>query len=257
MMTPNSKISICLILSASICLQLVHATIDSGNIFGSIISSTAVIPEPGCSASVLNSRWLLTAADCSFEPRDAVYIHRHSRPGSYVATHVLQLHRHPEFEDNPITHNIALIQVSAPLKNMEPVRLYTGISPAYGIRILSGGYRYPGRQRLGGEPFFAVENTTVAHTSSIQSCWKENEILPRHIDYLISTGPKSELSGLEGGPMFIDSFDGSLIQVAVHSQGSCGTLIAPHVSWISSLVGSNLQLGNVAPSHKLRSGKSW
>lgn len=231
-------------------LQVVHGAVSPNNL---ILSSTAAIQNNGsrwsCTASVLNERWVLTAAHC-VEPwkqniGGAVRVGGMTAHGQ-IHSYVKRVIQHPAYlRATGLLHDIAVVEIDPPLKAPQPVQLYAGETLAIGQKLVLAGYG-----NCGSWPSYFVQRLTkksrvVANCNclrrKIASCRRKK--LNRSTDFrsaIFSTNDRS-CNGDSGGPIFARSSNSSFKQVGVHS-GSClcnakcscsmHTSVSWHLNWI-------------------------
>lgn len=210
-------------------LQLVNGAVSPDN---SILSSTVAIQTNGsrwgCSASVLNERWVLTAAHC-VQPwmqnvGGAIRVGGMTAHGQ-IHSYVKRVIQHPAFHPERNTlHDIAVVEIDPPLKAPHPVQLYGGKRLAIDQKLVLGGYGNCGSWPSDFVQRFTTKSKVVAYCN----CSRQKianfryKRLGRSTDFrsmIFSTNDKT-CSGDSGGPVFARMSTSSFKQVGVHS-GSC------------------------------------
>lgn len=281
---------LCLITIANgSCPEVVRQAIVAGQneVDERLLSFSAVIHDSTgtCTATVINERWLLTAAHCSYAKGAKVRVGRRSRDGD-ADTYVSKFIPHPRFTKRALLHDIAVVEVAPPLEagSFEPVALNMGSGGAdvgVGIpedtwtRTAGYGESKPGTSNTGMGVFRRVDLPIVSITKCAVALEKHNYRAPvafNTSNYVCAgyDGPDScggdTCSGDSGGPLVVkQKSSGDYLQIGVTSAGAkCGTekvpgvytAVAGHAEWIAQSITGSINLVNAFESETTSSPPS-
>lgn len=218
-----------------------------------------------CSATVLNDRFLLTAAHCDYAPGAAVRVAVRRNRGETDAK-VLKFLKHPLYTGKSILHDIAVVEIDPPLSGSPRVRLHVGppVPPGTFVRAAGYGVDRPDFKSMpvgkAGMGVFRRVDLPVVSTADCKKRLTRNNIqLPPEFtneNYVcagfIDPGHcgGDTCVGDSGGPIVVKRGDGGYVQVGLTSAGSgCGgasnlpgiyTNVGSHAGWVKKTAGSVL-----------------
>ena len=231
--------------------------------YGPILGFTASIRgnKGSCSGSVINERWLLTAAHCGNLLGGKVRVARTNikRGDDEVDAYVTRVVRHPKFDLHREAHDIALVCVLPPLLLSAKVQLYAGNKLPQGTQIFSSGYGRCGpRNREEGRKV-TVRKSELKDFISLKQCWMKSRPVNLDLDkYLIcATSDTSQCKGDSGGPTVVQgTHPGTYVQIGVNAR-SCkhrkpphhmfGTSVSSHIKWIRHVCKGNVNITDQVP----------
>ncbi len=232
-----------------------------------LLSFSAVIHDFSgtCTATILNSRYLLTAAHCAYTVGAAVHARTPERKGDPDAK-VVNFISHPKYTRNSIIHDIAVVEVDPPLENVEYVTLHNGSPPKPESYARAAGYgvNKPETSNDGMGVFRRVDLPIVSMKRCLKALADANYRAPPQFTsknyicagYLgLDSCGGDTCSGDSGGPLCVKRDDDSkpYVQIGVTSAGAtCGgeqvpgiyTSVAGHAHWIASTVTGDVQFAN-------------
>ena len=228
-----------------------------------LLSFSAVLHDSTgtCTATILNNRYLLTAAHCAYEPGTAVHATTPERKGEPDAK-IIRFISHPKYTRNSIFHDVAVVEVDPPLEDVKFVTLHNGAPPKPKSFARAAGYgvNRPSAENDGMGVFRRVDLPIVDMNLCTKALGEANYRPPPQFtskNYICAgyLGADScggdTCSGDSGGPLVVKR-DGEkkYVQIGVTSAGAtCGgqqvpgiyTSVAGHVQWIASIVSGDIQ----------------
>lgn len=226
-----------------------------------MLAFSAVISDATgtCTATVINERYLLTAAHCDYRPGADVRVGAADRTSKPVAS-VISFTPHPLYSQRSILHDIAIVEIAPPLPDAPRARLHRGPAPPTGLFVRAAGYGvntadYRSVPNNGMGMFRRVDLPIVGVDACARQLKAHNIRVPPSFtaDNYVCAGfiePDNcggdTCNGDSGGPLCVRSKkDSKYVQLGITSAGSgCGdenvpglyTNIAGHSEWIESTV---------------------
>lgn len=198
----------------------------------------------GCVSTLIEPNWLLTAAHCVTEGRSDLDIARHLEAEYPVE----KIYRHP-------SKDIALVQLSEPITNGKPVKLYTNTDEAGKTVVLVGNGSFGN-----GLDGVTVKDGKIRGANSTVI-----ETRPNNLVFLFDA-PDTALSlegisgpGDSGGPAFLEIENILYVAGVSSAQGTMGlkegqygvkeyySRVSTHYSWIREIIDNTRP--NPVPGH--------
>ncbi len=233
-----------------------------------------------CSASVLSSRWILTAAHCQVPKGATVYVGG-QRLNDGARHTVESVFSHPDFKSEinrtgnsvnavRIVNDVALLRLSRPISKARPITLninHTG--PPAGTVVRATGYGQKST-RVHSKRLRMVDITLLATEECRRRFSKagRREIangLNGDINVCIGGDEQCQggvCFGDSGGPVVGRNVDGELLQLGVVSYGDtvCGSWdsadvyvkVSQYIPWIQEVTGGAATVGNWGTAGKIK-----
>jgi secreted trypsin-like serine protease len=196
--------------------------------------------EQGCGGSLIDSRWVVTAAHCINSYSNFVRVGSIDRTSGGQVIAVTQRIVHPAYNPNTLANDIALLQLATPAVGIAPIPVST-VTPAIGSVVRQMGWGSTVSTGNGGSQFLMQLNSDVLPLANCTRNTGAGNVCVR------GTTTASACWGDSGGPA---TFNGTLIG-AVSGAGnplgnpaSCSvnvlyTNVAQYRNWIYQNVSTN------------------
>jgi secreted trypsin-like serine protease len=192
-----------------------------------------------CGASVVGTRWLLTAAHCQVKEGEWAIINRsHLQAVGGAKLRVEHVYIHQQYDPDSHDNDISLLKLSGDISGgISPLSF--AAPPATGVRVTTAGW---GLTTENGKQSLELREVTVPVVASKQCKSSYGNLT----DNMICAGEagKDSCQGDSGGPLFIDSASGAQ-QIGIVSYGvGCGRSGYPGVytevdryrNWINTTI---------------------
>jgi len=240
------KLAICLVLAiaASAYADCGRSASSSGRVISGTTAKRGAWPwqilmlfngRPGCGGTIVNSRWIVTAAHCIYRKRASgiqIRVGEHNiqaREGSEITIQAERIVQHPSYNPRNLDNDIALIKVNRPIqfnKYVQPACL-TSTEFRAGTNCYITGW---GKIRHPGNMHYILQQARMP-IADRNTCSRANQ---RAIGIPVTRnmvcggyGSRSSISGCHGdsGGPFVCQQGGKwyLAGAVSHGSGTCST----------------------------------